>query len=159
MLNPLQIANLRLSAHSFLKIPLLFFCRPKIIEMNERRTEIRIKLSRRTKNHLNSMYFGVLAVGADVAGGLACYDKIMKSQKNVSLIFKDFKADFLKRPEGDVHFICEDGLEVDRLLEETITTGERVEYPLNIIAVVPSISDEVVAKFVLTLSLKYKPKK
>ncbi len=35
-------------------------------------------------------------------------------------------------------------------------TGERQNLPVNIIATVPEISDEPIAKFVLTLSIKKK---
>ena len=70
------------------------------------------------------------------------------------MIFKDFHADFLKRAEGDVHFICEDGLEIRNLVELTENTEERHNLPVHITATVPLISDEPVAKFILTLSLK-----
>ena len=56
-----------------LKVPLIWYCRPKVIEHTDEKIEIKIALKRRTRNHLGSMYFGVLAVGADITGGfLAC---------------------------------------------------------------------------------------
>ena len=105
------------------------------------------------------MYFGALSVGADVAGGVLAMHLIQKSGRNISLVFKDFKADFLKRPEGNTHFTCNDGLAVKHLIEEAAKTGERVNMPLKITATVPELSgDEPVAEFVLTLSLKDKSK-
>ena len=80
----------------FFKIPLIFFCRPKIISISDSKIIIRIKLKRRTKNHLGSMYFGALAVGADLTGGYLALHHMQKSSKKVKLIFKDFHADFLK---------------------------------------------------------------
>lgn len=159
MLSPLQKANLKLTFFGIWKIPLLFFCRPKIIEYSPERTVVKIPLRRRTKNHLNSMYFGALAVGADVTGAFIAFDKIASLKKNVSLVFKDFNAEFMVRPMGDVHFICEDGKKVLEMIEETLTTKERVNFPLTITAKAPSINEDVVAKFTLTLSLKYKPKR
>ena len=105
------------------------------------------------------MYFGVLAVGADVTGGFLAMDSIMKSGRKVALIFKDFKADFLKRPEGDVHFYCDDGLEIRELVKKAIETGERHNFNMLIESTVPSISMDVVARFRLTLSLKDKTPK
>jgi hypothetical protein len=102
------------------------------------------------------MYFGVLAVGADITGGFLAMDPIKESGRNIALIFKDFKADFLKRPEGDVHFICNDGLAVRELVKKATESGERHNYKLNIEASVPSLSTDIVAKFELTLSLKDK---
>jgi len=141
------------------KVPLIFYCRPSVIKLTEKITVIKIPFKRRNKNHLKSMYFGALSVGADVAGGVLAMHLIQKSGQNISLVFKDFKADFLKRPEGDTHFTCKDGLSVKRLIDEATKTGERVNMPLKITATVPEISgDEPVAEFVLTLSLKDKSK-
>ena len=95
-----------------LKVPLIWLCRPKVIEHTDERIEVVIRLRRRTKNHLGSMYFGALAIGADITGGFLAMDPIKESGRQIQLIFKDFKADFLKRPEGDVHFYCNDGLAV-----------------------------------------------
>ena len=141
------------------KVPLIFYCRPSIIRLTKETTIIRIPFKRKNKNHLKSMYFGALAVGADIAGGVLAMDLISKSGRNISLVFKDFKANFLKRPEGDTHFTCNDGLAVKHLIEEAAKTGERVNMPLKITATVPELSgDEPVAEFVLTLSLKDKVK-
>ena len=139
-----------------MRIPLIFFCRPKVVSISDTKLEVKIKLNRRTKNHLNSMYFGVLSVGADVTGGFLAMKLIRNNQSKISLIFKDFHADFLKRAEGDVHFICEDGLAIKNLVEVAEQTGERQNLPLHITATVPSISNETVAEFILTLSLKKK---
>ncbi len=138
------------------KVPMIWNFRPKVIEHNDEKIEIQIPLKRRTKNHLGSMYFGVLAVGADITGGFLAMDPIQDSGRNIALIFKDFKADFLKRPEGDVHFICKDGLAIKELVDKVTHSTERHNYKLNIEAIVPSISTEVVARFELTLSLKDK---
>ena len=100
-----------------LKVPLIWLCRPKVIEHTDERIEVVIRLRRRTKNHLGSMYFGALAIGADVTGGFLAMDPIKESGRQIQLIFKDFKADFLKRPEGDVHFYCNDGLAVRDLVK------------------------------------------
>ena len=72
----------------------------------------------------------------------------------LSLVFKDFKADFLKRPLGNVHFHCSQGYEISKLINKTIKSKDRQNFLLNVDATVPSISNEIVAKFQLTLSLK-----
>jgi len=141
------------------KVPLIFYCRPSVVKLTEKITVIKIPFKRRNKNHLKSMYFGALSVGADVAGGVLAMHLIQKSGHNISLVFKDFRADFLKRPEGDTYFTCNDGVAVIDLIDEAVKTGERVNMPLKITATVPELSeDEPVAEFVLTLSLKDKSK-
>ena len=156
MLSKIHQANFFLKLFGITKIPLIFFCRPKIIEFDSSTIRVRIKLNRRTRNHLRSMYFGTLAVGADIPAGFFAMQKIQASGSKIALIFKDFKADFLKRPEGDVIFSCSQGSDIENLVKEAIKTGDRVDMPIFVEASVPSIADDVVAKFELTLSLKKK---
>jgi hypothetical protein len=147
--------NLALLGFAITKIPLIAFTFPQIIESTDDQLVVKIALNRRTRNHLKSMYFGALAIGADlVVGGLA-WNIIRKKKAPVQLVFKDFKAQFLKRPEGDVHFTCAEGKKVARMIEETLRTGERVSETLKATATVPSLTGaEPVAEFELTLSLK-----
>lgn len=152
--------TLGLRAFGLLNIPLLCSVRPTIVRLNRELCEVKIPLNYWTRNHLKSMYFGTLAIGADCAGGLLAQESIQKSGKNVVLIFKDFHADFLKRAEHDVHFTCTDGLKIEKQVKETIKSGERTNQTLTIVATTPKVSgDEPVAKFLLTLSLKVKAKK
>lgn len=147
----------KLRAFGLLKIPLVFFCSPKIVEMSEDAVEIMIPLNYRTKNHLGSMYFGVQAVGADTAGGLLAMNRILETGNRVSLVFKDFHAEFLKRPEGDVHFRSEDGKKMRALVDRALATGERVNEIVEIVGTCPSkLGEEPVGSYRLTVSLKRK---
>lgn len=138
------------------RIPLLASVRPTVVEMNDDRCVIRIPLRRWTRNHLGSMYFGALAIGADIAGGLLAVEQIRKSRAKVSLAFKSFHADFLKRPESDVFFICEEGAKVRDLVERTLACDERLGELVKIQAAVllADGSYDPVAEFTLELTLK-----
>lgn len=136
------------------KIPLIFFVGPTVIRLDDQQCIVKIPLNRRTRNHLKSMYFGVLATGADLAGGLVAMKEISESKKKIDLSFKDFHAEFLKRAEGDVHFVCTQIPEIKKFVVEVISSGERMNFPVQIEASVPDIGPELVATFTLTLSLK-----
>ena len=154
MLSKLAKANWYLKFFGITKIPLLWYCRPNIIELSSEKVEIKIPLKHRTKNHLGSMYFGALSVGADITGGFLAMPPIQKSKRKIILVFKDFNAKFLRRAESDVHFLCKDGQAVSNLVDKAIETGERQNYQLTITATTPKISDEIIAEFALTLSIK-----
>lgn len=140
-----------------IKVPLIFYVSPQVIKLDDNECEVKIPLSRKTKNHLNSMYFGVLCTGADIAGGLVAMNEIEKSGKKIALSFKDFKADFLKRAHGDVHFRCTQSKAIKQFVQDVINSKERMNFPVQIEATVPSKpEDGVVATFILTLSLKLK---
>jgi acyl-coenzyme A thioesterase PaaI-like protein len=136
------------------KIPLLFYVGVSVAELTPERMVIRIPLRRRTRNHLGSMYFGALCIGADCAPGAFAMYLIRQQPARISMVFKDFQAEFLKRAEGDVDFICNQGKEIAELVALAASSDERVERQIDVVATVPSISDEPVARFKLTLSLK-----
>ena len=149
--------TLALRGYGLLKIPLLFIVQPTVVSLTPDACEVRIPLNYWTRNHLKSMYFGTLAIGADCSGGVLALKNIeeLSKGKKVGLIFKDFQANFKKRAEADVHFHCKDGPAIRKILQKTLKTGERVDTPLKIWATTPKISgDEKVAEFILTLSLK-----
>ncbi|MGE3317887.1 MAG: PaaI family thioesterase [Candidatus Berkiella sp.] len=150
-------ATLKLWVFGWLKVPMIAWVRPKVLELNNQRALIKIALSRRTKNHLRSMYFGALCVGADVTGGIHMMHFLNHQMSKLSFVFKDFTADFLKRPEADVVFICNDGPVIEATLNKAKLSKERENALINIIATTPSLSgDEAVARFTLTLSVKFK---
>ncbi|MDA0147510.1 PaaI family thioesterase [Vibrio sp. LaRot3] len=154
-MSPLTKANFYLNCFGFFKVPMIWLSRPKILTLDEQQVVVKIPLKRRTKNHLNSMYFGVLAIGADVAGGFMAMSKAQARGETISLAFKAVTGQFLKRPEADVIFTCCDGELIDQMLDEAIASGERINQAVKIIATCPSISgDEPMAVFDLTLSIK-----
>ncbi len=147
--------NLFLSLYAWTKIPLIGFCSPRVIESSGGRTVLKVPLNFRTKNHLGAMYFGALAIGAELCIAMLAVKKIQESGLRIDFLFKDFKAEFLKRAEGDVHFICEEAAVVVDQIEESKTSFERINRTMTAYAVVPSINpDEKVATFTLTLSVK-----
>lgn len=134
---------------------LLYFTKPSVLEVNERRCEVRIPLNWRTKNHLKSMYVGALCIGADIAGGLICFHLMAERQVRLSFIFKAVRAEFFKLSMDDVHFACEDGEAIQALVGRAVASGEREEATVHVTARVPKkLGDEPVAEFEMTLSVR-----
>ncbi|HSA60186.1 MAG TPA: DUF4442 domain-containing protein [bacterium] len=147
--------TLALRAFGLLQVPLIYYVRPSVVRLSDDEAVVRIPLGYRTRNHLKSMYFGTLAVGADCAGGLLAFHLIKKAKAKISVVFKSFRADFHKRPTGEVHFTCRDGARIRKQIRETLKAGKRTNRSIVITATTPKVSGlEPVATFELTLSLK-----
>ena len=108
------------------KIPMIAYCRPRITVWNEEEVVIRIKRSRRTNNHLKSMYFGALMVGADLAAGMHAFAYSSVGSKKISLAFKSCQANFIQRPETDVFFEAKAGAIVREMIKKSEQSKERV---------------------------------
>ena len=147
--------SMKLRMVTWWQIPVICYCRPQIIHLDDEHCTLRIPLNWRTRNHVQSMYIGVFTVGADLTGGLLTLSSIRKRKRKVVLIFKDFHANFFKRAEQDVIFICRDGVEIDHAVQQAVDKGERINLPINITAMLSQdTEDDPVANFRLTLSIK-----
>ncbi len=156
-MSELSKAKRMLWLFGFFKIPLIGYVRPRLLEIDAKRMVVKIPLRRRTKNHLGSMYFGALSIGADLAGAFQAFYIAEKRNSKISLAFKDFQANFIRRPEGDVYFISEAGAQIEDMVDETIRTKVRVTKGIRIDAVINYPENpEVVAEFTLGLSVKDK---
>lgn len=137
------------------QVRMIGYLRPKIISIDDQKLVAKIALNRRSRNHLHSMYFGALAVGADVAGGFHGFYLAEKENCNVSLVFKSFRAQFLRRPEQDVYFVSSMGDTVAAMLARAKDSGVRQNEMIRVDAFTgyPDQSEKV-AEFDLELSIK-----
>lgn len=156
MQNSVSLTKMRrlLWLMGIVKIPMIAFVRPKLLRLDEKSSQVKIKLRRRTKNHLKSMYFGSLAVGADVAAGLHAYYFAKQAGVNVSFAFKAIKGEFLQRAMSDVVFESNDGEIVEKAFKEALETKERVNQWVKVEA--KNKDNELVAVFDMEISVKVK---
>jgi DUF1680 family protein len=118
------------------------------------RSQLKIPCTYRTKNHLGVVYFGALCMGAEAVIALHVLDEIRREGR-IDFLFKDFKAQFLKRAESDVIFTCEDGLAIREMVKKARATKERQTMTFTSYAMTPDkTGNEKIAEFSLTLSVK-----
>lgn len=146
-----------LRAFGFTKVPLLYLAGPAVEQMSDDVAVISVPFHKRNRNHVGSLYFGALCIGADCAGGIMAMREIQKQKGKWTFVFKDMNAKFLKRAEGKTLFTCKDGPQIREAVQKAAESMERIEVPVKVIATVPSkTGNEAVAEFVLTLSMKRK---
>ena len=152
--SPVSIGKIRwmLFLLGLVKIPLIGYLKPKLILLDDEAVQVKIRFRRRSKNHLNSMYFGALAVGADVSAGIHAFYFSRKHDKKVSFAFKSMKADFLKRAESDVVFECRQGKMIEQIVLESFEKKERINRMVNVEA--KNTAGEIVALFEMEISVK-----
>jgi acyl-coenzyme A thioesterase PaaI-like protein len=149
-----QTAIIRLFA---LRVPALLFLGPRVLELDDEGCAVKIPLGWRSRNHVGSMYFGALCAGADLAGALHAIHVVRERRSKVVVLFKDLRAEFLKRADGDVVFRSREGRRVADAVRQADQSGERITIPVEVVATVPArYGDEPVARFTLGLSMKRK---
>ena len=136
----------------FMKIPMIRYTKPKLLAIDDNTVRVKIKLRRRTKNHLNSMYFGALSVGADIAGGIQVFYFSKKMDRKVSFAFKGMNAQFLKRAESDIVFESNEGQKIQKAMEKSLKEGTRINDSIMVEA--KNDSGEIVATFEMIVSVR-----
>ena len=138
-----------------LRIPLLLFIGPRVLELDDEGAAVGVPLGWRTQNHVGSMYVGVMAAAADLASGMNAFSLIRSRYRRVVPVFKYANMEFLKRADGDTVFRTREGRRIAEAMAETERTGERVTLPVEVVATVPEkYGDEPVARFAMGLSVK-----
>ncbi|MDO7613766.1 MAG: DUF4442 domain-containing protein [Crocinitomicaceae bacterium] len=128
------------------------YTRPKLLAIDDTTVRVKIKLRRRTKNHLSSMYFGALSVGADIAGGIQVFYFSKKMDRKVSFAFKGMNAQFLKRAESDIVFESNEGQKIQKAMEKSLKEGSRINDSIMVEA--KNDSGEIVATFEMIVSVR-----
>lgn len=136
-----------------MKMPLLAFLTPIIETYTEERVVVKIRLDYRSRNHLRSMYFGALVIGAELSIAALAATKINEQKLRVDFIFKDFQAEFLRRADNDVLFVFDDAARAHALIDRAATTTERLEETFSGYACLVSSVDPIM-RYRLTLSVK-----
>jgi acyl-coenzyme A thioesterase PaaI-like protein len=152
-----QNTNLRrlrwlLRLMGWINIPMLGYVSPRLNFIDHEKAAVTIRLRRRTRNHLKSMYFGALAVGADVVAGMHVYYFCDREGVRPSFAFRSMQVDFHRRATTSVMFSTNEGVLVEELVKRAIETKERQNAVISVTAT--DKEGEVVATFKMGISVK-----
>jgi len=106
------------------------------------------------QNPFNSMYFAVLAMGAELSTGILVMKKIQDSQRNISMLVTGTQGEFTKKAKGKIRFICEDGALIDAKIQQALESGEGVQFDLTSKAY--DEDNDLVCTFIFRWSIKEK---
>ena len=138
------------------KIRMISFVMPKVVDISNEKVVMKIPFNRRTKNHLNSIYLGAFAVGADLVSGLPIAYMAREEKTKISLAFKNMSSQYYKRATSTVFFEVKNMRQFVEMLSESKQSGERVtkDIPVEIYTHYGKEEQELVAEFVMGLSIK-----
>jgi len=114
-----------------LKLPSAWISGVRLKEISDDKAVVTAKYRWINQNPFQSMYFAVLAMGAELSTGILVMKKIQESEKNISMLITGFQAEFTKKARGRIRFVCEEGKQIDRYIKQTIESGEGVQFELT----------------------------
>ncbi len=131
---------------------------PKVIRLDDTVAEVSVKRWWLTGNHVGSMYFGALAMAAELSTALQLLNRLKNERLALTFIFKDAQFDFLKRAEGTVIFHIDEVQKVNELIDEAFRTNSRTDRLISGYAYSEKDPQTKVLSYKITLSVKTKGK-
>jgi len=144
----------KMRAYMLASLPMGFLAGLRVRELTADAATVTIRFGYLTKNPFRSIYFGCLAMAAELASGV---QGLVHSQDGspVSMLVVGLEAEFTKKAVGQIAFRCDDGPAIARAVQEARATGE----PRTVTATSTGTDEagDTVATFRITWSFKAKP--
>ena len=137
-----------------LKLPSAFFSGVRIQSITEERCVVTVPYKWFSQNPFRSTYFACLAMAAEMTTGVLGLMQITGRKPAVSMLVVSIEGNFFKKATDVTSFVCENGKEFERLVDEAIATGE--SKTIKATSTGKNKAGEIVAEFYITWSFKAK---
>jgi len=134
------------------KLPSAVFWRLKIKYLTLEKCEVTIPYFWRSQNPFKSIYFAAMAGAAELSTGALCQVG-MAGKGSYSMLVVDFRAEYHKKANQKITFVCNQGLELEKLVE-SLKLGD--SDTITMISTGTNPEGEMVARFFVTWSIKRK---
>ena len=114
----------KLNTFLMFKLPSAYFCGIRTKYLDDKKCIVKIKHRWINQNPYKSMFWAVQGMAAELTTGALLTSKIRESDKNISMLVLNIKANFTKKATGIITFVCNEGHLIDNAIEKAITTGE-----------------------------------
>jgi len=137
-------------------LPLAFFARLRVVEMDMVKASISLPYSFINTNPFRSIYFAALSMAAELSTGILAMAHVEKNPFPVSMLVLGVKAEFVKKAKTRITFTCMQG----ELLEKTIALSIKANEGQSVEVFTEGIdtNGEIVARFWFTWTFKPKNK-
>jgi hypothetical protein len=139
------------------KLPAAFFSGIKVKEINEKRCVTSVPYKWLTQNPFRSTYFASLAMAAEMSTGAIALNNVYEREPPVSMLVTKMEAIYFKKASSTIFFTCEQGKEIELMIDEAVETGEGKSIVAK--STGKNKSGEIVAEFLFTWSFKSKTTK
>lgn len=136
------------------KLPIAKIAGLKLHSYTDEKSQILVKHGWLNQNPFNSMFWAVQGMAAELSTGTLCISKIQQSGKRISMLVVGLQANFTKKAVGKIIFTCDQGKELDAVLQKAIETGEGQTLVMRSVGI--DEAGDQVSEFFFTWSFKVK---
>jgi len=149
MTSPLKFRMFLLS-----KLPSAYFSGVRVKSLDENKCEVTVPFKWFSQNPFRSTYFACLSMAAEMSTGALALAHLYKRKPAVSMLVVKTEGEYFKKATDKTNFLCEAGLEMKKIIEEAVTTGEA--RTIRVKSIGKNKAGDVIAEFYITWSFKAK---
>ena len=118
----MKFSKFQISLFTLLKLPSVWFCGIRVTSLEQSFCEAKVKHRWINQNPFNSMFWAVQGMAAELTTGTLVMNAIRDSNRKVSMLVLNNKANFSKKATGRITFSCTQGAEISVLMDELMKT-------------------------------------
>ena len=120
----MKVTPARFNLFMFFKLPSAWWCGVRLHEISSEKCEVKVKHKWFNQNPFNSLFWAVQGMAAEMTTGAFLTREINLSGYDISMLVASNTAKFTKKATGKIKFVCDQGLEVKKLIKKAIKTGD-----------------------------------
>ena len=121
----------RFRAFTVLSMPSAAFVGLRFVRADEEVCVTSIPGGWRSQNPCKTMYWAAQGMAAELATGVVPFAISRTTKRGIRMFVVGTEATFVKRAKGKIVFTCEDIAAARAAIEETLTTGEKIDRDLR----------------------------
>ncbi len=137
------------------KLPSLYFWGVRIKHCTPQQAEVSLPFRWRSQNPFRSTYFAALAGAAELSTGVLALIGLAGREK-VSMLVVHVEAQFYKKADAKVTFLCNQGVALIETIDRAIASGDAQQFTATSIGTLPN--GDVACEMKITWSFKTKKK-
>ena len=150
----MKYTPLRLNVFTFFKLPSVWWCGVRVKKIEKSFCEATVVHRWINQNPFQSMFWAVQGMAAELTTGVLIMQAVQNSNKKVSMLVLNNRANFSKKARGKISFTCDGGDEITKALKNLISSNEPQTLWLNSKGTDPQ--GDVVASFEFECTLLLK---
>ena len=120
----MKVTPARFNIFMFFKLPSAWWSGVRLYEINSEKCIVKVRHRWINQNPFKSMFWAVQGMAAEMTTGAFLTREIELSGHNISMLVANNTAKFTKKATGKIRFVCDQGIEVKKLIKKAIATGE-----------------------------------
>lgn len=144
----------KINVFNIFKLPLVFISGVRVKSINSQSCIVAVKYKWINQNPFKSMFWAVQGMAAEFTTGTLIMNTIRDSNRKVSMLVLNNKANFSKKATGRITFSCTQGAELTKLMNELIETGTPKTIWMESIGI--NEAGDIVSRFNFEWTLKIK---